>query len=376
LLLFLVKNKDNQIAKGATRYPNAMPRLRLFDLRNGRLPSVLGLCPSDVNRISRFVNTAQRRLILAREAGSEGWWGTWAEIAFNVSRDEPYITLPRSIARLELINVCDRPAPVQNQFYEYLQFGNGRLPKALSRCYRNQLRTAYSRNNAVTFRELSDAPQLIRVYCTNPADEGASKRVLIQGLDSNGNPVYTEGDFTSTNGIYVTLEAPFVTTATQFDSLTGFQKDKTVGPIQIYQVDPTSGEEVLLLTMDGSETTAWYRRYYFDSLPRGCCPAPGSSDETMVQVKAIAKLELIPVAIDPDYCLIQNEEAIIEECQSVRYSEIDKGEAKSMAQEKHAQAIGYLNGELQHYLGSDQPAIQFKPFGSATLQRQRIGTMI
>lgn len=313
---------------------------------------------------------------MCREAGPDGWYGTWAEIAFNVSRDEPYITLPREIARLELINVCDRPTPIQNQFYEYLQFGNGRMPKQFASCYRNRLLTSYSRNNAVTFTDISDTPQLIRVYATNAADEGVDKRVLIQGLDSNDNIVYTQGSFSSTSGVYLTLAAPFATTTTQFNHITGIQKDKTVGPVQVYQVDPSTGAEVLLLTMDGSETTAWYRRYYFDSLPRGCCPAPGATDETLVQVKAIAKLELIPVAIDPDYCLIQNLEAIIEECTSLRYSEVDSMEAKAMAKEKHKEAIGYLQGELQHYLGNDQPAIQVLPFGSARLERQKIGTLI
>src|SRR6185369_7521281 len=95
-------------------------RLRLYDVRISRFPPLLGLCKDDVPRICEYVNAAQARLLNAKEAGDESWWGTWAEILFNVSRDQPYITLPREIARIESINVCDHPRPVRNQFFEYL----------------------------------------------------------------------------------------------------------------------------------------------------------------------------------------------------------------------------------------------------------------
>ena len=107
-----------------------MTRLRLYDCRNSRLPGLLGLCTADTFQIAGYVNTAQRRLLMCREAGDEGWWGTWAEVAFNVvSRNAPYITLPREIARIEKVDICKRPVPILNQFYEYLDFGNGRMPQ-------------------------------------------------------------------------------------------------------------------------------------------------------------------------------------------------------------------------------------------------------
>lgn len=146
----------------------------------------------------------------------------------------------------------------------------------------------------------------------------------------------------------------------------------TVGVVRIYQTDPSTGEQVLLLTMQPSEQTASYRRYYFNQLPLNCCNVPSESSTT-VQVTAIAKLDLIPVTYDTDYTLIQNMEAIIEEAQSIRYSEIDSPGAKQMAQEKHRQAIWLLNGELNHYLGMNSPAIQVRPFGSARLERVNIG---
>ena len=178
-------------------------------------------------------------------------------------------------------------------------------------------------------------------------------------------------------GVFVTLASPFVDVPVQATRVTGIQKDVTAGEVQIFQVDPTTGDEVLLSTMDSGEETGWYRRYYLDQLPCGCCNAPSTSATCpTVQIMAIAKLEPVKILVDTDYLLLQNEEAIIEECASIRYSEMDTSQAKVMAQERHIQAVRFLNGELGHYLGKDTPAVNFAPFGTARLERKQIGTLV
>jgi len=340
-------------------------RLRLYDIRTSDFPQVMGRCASDVAGVASDLNSVQRRLLYCREAGDESWWGTWAEVAFNVDRTSPYITTPREIARLEMMTVCRNPIPIRNQFYEYLQWGNGRLPR-LCGIGRSCDVSAYSRNNAVSFVDLNPAPQLIRIVSDSPDDSGS--RVLIQGLDLNNSVVRSADGTNMIMGQFVTLEQPFVAFPFQMNRLTGIQKDITVGNVQFFQVDPTTGAEVLLLTMEPGEQTAWYRRYYLNNLPFNCCPS-----ETTAQVTALAKLEMIPVQVDTDYCLIQNPEAIIEEGQSLRYSRIDNATAKQMAAEKHAQAVRLLNGELSHFGGKNTAAVSFKPFGSACLERVRVG---
>lgn len=351
-----------------------MPRLRLFDLRLGRLPEVIGACSSDIPRIRNAVNTAQRRLLFCKEAQDEGWYGTWAEMAFYVSRTNPYLTLPREVARLEAATICNRPIVINNQFSEYLRFSNGRMPQCLSWPRNNCLSQIYSRNNVVTFTDLTNAPQLLAIYFSDPADVG--KRVLLQGTDNNNNVVYSQDGNFQVQGVYLTLQAPFVTSTIQFNTLTGIQKDITAGPIQIFQVNPSTGAQILISTMESGEQVASYRRYFFDKLPFACCPIPPATVPQPVVVTAMVKLELIPLVADADYCLIQNEEAIIEECQSARYEGIDNVSSKQMAANHHSNAVRYLNGELSHYLGLDQSAVQFKPYGSARLERQKIGTMI
>lgn len=350
-----------------------MPRLRLQDVKNSRLPELVGLCRDDTAGIARMVNSAQRRLLLCREAGDEGWWGTWAEVAFTtLSRNAPYITCPREIARIERIDICRHPVKVHNQFYEYLNFGNGRMPQLWSN--NNCISQAYTRNNVPTFWDLTGPPKIIRVYATNPYDMDAGRTVFIGGQDSTGTDIYLQYGYTLVKGAYVTLTTPFVDFSVQYNSITGIQKDSTLGEVQIFQVDPVTGEESALLFMQPGEQVSGYRRYYLNALPANCCSYCGPVSN--VPVTAIVKLELIPVGTDTDYLLLQNLEALTEECQSIRLSEVDTESAKKMAAERHQQAVRLLQGELVHYLGKTDAAVNFAPFGSARLERQKIGTMI
>lgn len=349
-----------------------MQRLRLYDCRASRLPGLVGMCQDNVPGIAGYVNSAQRRLLLCREASDEGWWGTWAEIVFNVSRDQPYITLPREIARLEAMNVCDRPVQLQNQFFEYLQFGNGRMPKMRPYCGCGVLE-GYTRNNAITFLEMTSAPQYLVAYATDTRDYG--KRVLFGGLDADGVIITSTDVENQVQGQFVNLAPTPAQTPQTFLQINGIQKDVTYGIVRIYQHDPVTADEVLLLTMQPGEQTAMYRRYYLNDLPRGCCPGPSSSDASEVQVTAIAKLDLIPVVSDTDYLLITDLEAIINECQSIRMSEMDNPTSQQMAIKFHRDAVASLNGQLNHFIGKDQIAVGFNPFGSAQLRRQKIGRL-
>ena len=355
-----------------------MQRLRFYDLRLSRLPRVLGLCLADIPDLANYINAAQERLLTAKEIGDEGWWGTWAEVAFNVSRTTPVIVLPREIARLEMMDICNKPVTIHNQFYEYLEFGAGRRPnlwRAGSCCgfWGNGL-SVYSRDNGVTFSQLNPTtPQIIRMYCTNPNDAVGRRRVLLQGKDINGQVIYSQDGQNRVTGEFVPINAPFSDSTFIYSSLSGIQKDVTQGQVQFFQVDPTTGAEVPLHTMDPSEMTALYRRYYLHHLPQNCCSPDNPTTNTTVQVTALAKLDLIPVAVDTDYCLIQSPEAIINECEAIRYEKMDSKDAHEMADRKHSRAIRLLIGQMTHYLGKNVPEVNFKPFGSASLERLNIG---
>lgn len=353
-----------------------MPRITLYQCSLSRLPEVLGVCAQDLPSIANAVNSAQERLIFAKECGDEGFYGSFAEMAFNVLQSDPFIALGRYGGRIMSVDVCKKPVQVNNQFYEYLRFGKGKQPPGCCSTNRGCSGVqAYSRGVFPTFRDMT-AGHLIRVRAVDPLDTSGDKRTLIQGTDTADNIISNFDGALRVQGVYLNIVAPFVTTPMALNTLTGIQKDPTNGEIQFWDVDPITAAETLILTMEAGETVAGYPRYYFSGLPLSCCPVTTVGGQPTVQVQALVKLNLIPVVYPTDYLLIQSMEAIIAECQSMRYSTMDSPASKKMATDAHKDAIRLLNGQLTHYYGTQNPAVSVMPFGSARLEKQGIGLLI
>lgn len=341
-------------------------RTNFAAVRRSRIPENLGIDSENRPALASYVNEAQTRLVQA--AGEAGWWGSWAKMAFTVNRDDPYITVPREVARLIDIDVCRTPVRIQNQFYEFLQFGAGEQQPSTDCPNRGASGCGvqgYDRGEFPTFKDITSG-SMVRVYMTNPAD--STKRIFFSGTDSNGLPIYTIDGGVQVNGFFLNLDSvqPFVEHMVPIGTLTAISKDITYGPVQVFEVSLTTGEQTLIAVLAPNETNASYRRYYLQGLPLRCCQC--DVEVTDVQVSALAKLEIVPVAVDTDYLLIGNIPALKEECLSIRYSEMDTEEAMKMSEFKHKKAIRLLNQELIHYLGKQQPAIGFKPFGNDTLE--------
>lgn len=352
-----------------------MPRITLAQCAASDIPVIIGACSQDLPAIANAVNRAQERLIFAKESGDEGWHGSWAEMGFNVLRCDPYIALGRYGARLMDVDVCGHPIQVNNQFEEYLRFGNGRMFERCSGRSSCGGAQAYARGMSPTYRDMTPG-HTIRIRAISPLDVAGDKRALIQGTDTSDFTISTLDGATRVQGEYLNIVSPFVDTPAPLHSITGIQKDVTNGPIQFWDVDPVTAAERLLLTMEGGEMVAGYPRYYLKGLPLSCCRTITICGQATVQVTALVKLNLVPVIAPSDYLLIQCMEAIIAECQSMRYAMQDLPAAKSMAAAAHKDAIRYLNGELNHYYGSLNPAISVLPFGSAKLENQGIGLLI
>jgi hypothetical protein len=349
-----------------------MQLLRLKDVRQSRIPESVGVCAADNGKLLEYVNEAQQRLVFA--GGEVGWWGSWAKTVFNVdSQADPFITLPRSIARLINLDVCTRPVRIQNEFYEFLEAGVGLQPNCSGNTRNNcSLLETYDRGMFPTFSDLVPPNKRLRFYITDSADVG--RRVLVQGTDQNATTIYSLDGIDEVTGIYLSFTTPFVDTPFDITTLAGLQKDFTVGQVKVFEVDMVTGTQRLILTMEPSEEVAGYRRYFLNGLPLNCCD-PTNAGVTTVQVTAMAKLALIPVAVDPDYLIIQNLAALKEECQAVRFGEMDDSLSAGQAAMRHKKAINLLNGELVHWLGKERPAINFAPFGTAKLSFQRIGSL-
>jgi len=168
------------------------------------------------------------------------------------------------------------PVPLNNQFGEYLQWGAGRQPDRWENggagCgFWGNRPPRLHRNNAITFVDLLPTPQTIRVYSTDAADYASGKRVLIQGLDANGLTVYSQDVNNQVEGIFVNIDAPF--RGYPHDILEDHRNPERhyVWSDSVLPGQSATGTQYPLHTMEPSEQTALYRRYYLNQLPMNCC---------------------------------------------------------------------------------------------------------
>lgn len=334
-------------------------KITVYDARVAGIFSDVGICESDMPSVCGMLNRATQRLLFCKEIGEEGWEGSYARVLFNVTRSSPYITAPREVIRLSAMDICRTPIRVQNQWFEFLDFGVG-LQKAncgtQGVCSNMQ---AYDRGFVPTRVDMP-AGSILRTYWTNTGDD--QTKIFFQGKDTNGNPIYSTFNGVPVNGVYAVINTgqTFVDTAYQFNELQNIAKDATMGPISLFAVD-SQGNQTLLETFAPSQTTASYRRYLIQNLPKQCNDCDSSAGS--VQVTALAQLAFVPVTNDSDFLIIGNLPALEHEIQAIRYEKMDSPNAKQQAVWHHKQAISYLNGELTATNGRKRPALDWKPFG-------------
>lgn len=340
-----------------------MNRPTLSTFRSQWPAEAMGLCQADP-QVAAYCNDATQRLLIDPLAPNEGWYGgtITMNLSATVSNGAAYVVTPREIARLTDLAVCQYPVRIRNGFFEYLKFGDGLQPKTCRTGSCGSQFQSYERDNVVTLADLLSTPQLIRVYPSDVRDTGL--RVLIQGKDQNGQVVLTTdpGTGQSAPGEYLQLAFPFSNSVNQFSTISGLQKDQTFGPLLFFQVDPTSGAEVALSSMEPNEGTGLYRRYLIAGIPNTnlCCASPGNP----IQLTAQGKLDFIPVLNETDYLLIPNPPALIEEAMSIRFSRIESSNASEQSMLHHVRAINLLNGQHDHYHGKTNTALAMPLFGS------------
>jgi hypothetical protein len=325
--------------------------------------NLLGLCNADIPAQAAILNAATERLLYDPMAPEEGWWGAWAKFRFNVSREKPYLTCPRGVARAIVMDVSNHPTPIQNGFFEFLDFGRGLQDHHEHR--HGGVLQAYDRDYVPTLGRLARTPQQIQVFPTDARDVG--RTIIVQGRDQNGNVILGTDPVTNRtiSGESLILAQPFILSLNQFSEITGIEKDGTYGPVTIMQMDPLALTSAPLSFMEPSETSAAYRQYLVGGLDRHCQAGHGT-----IRVTAQCKLEFTPVSSDSDYLLIGNIPALIEEVQAIRLESQENTKSAALAAQKHAKAIALLFGQLDHAMGRERPAISVSVFGSAPLERQ------
>lgn len=344
-------------------------RISLQQVQASRLPQAIGLCSSDLPGIAAYVNQAIQQLLYA--GGDVGWWGCWAKVVFNASRENPYITLPRQFARAIQLAVCRAPIAVNGEFLEMMEDGIGLQPGTPCTPWCGSL-AGYDRATVPTMVDLPPGNWILRAYPSDPADIG--KRLLINCKDQNGMTVYSQDGNVQATGFFMDLDVPYVDSAFLVQGpISSVQKDLTSGDVVLKAVNPTTGVEITLSRYAPDEIAPSYRRYQITRLPPNCCSTltPG-----IVQITALLKYEYAPVVRPTDLLIIGNLPAILEECKSLRYADMDVLNGAQLEAKCHAKAIRLLNAELRHETGELSPSVNQAPFGRATLNLAGIGPMV
>lgn len=314
-----------------------------------------------------LLNETQQELA---DAGK--WWGTYQRMYVCVTGG--CITWPRHVAAIEGFRMCGSGVKVLNEWYDFAEevYSPGCCTTDTGWCSPQQL---VARPNSPLVREFS-LESTIRIYPASESDVG--KRVLLQGIDANGNKIRSLDGSVYVDGVYLTLASPFAETTQTFNgpSLTGVQKPVTNDRLAVFSVD-SEGNELSIATWEPSEENPDYRRSWINGRPQdGFCCAASNGCSTIPNctgsvAEAIVRLEFFPALVDTDWLFIGNIPALKEGMRSVQKRDRDREGADT----HRGRAIELLRNEVEKYAPKSQVRVNFKPNGTASNRRVLAGMM-
>lgn len=316
-----------------------MPLLTVRQLKQSRIVSNLGLCPDDP-RLLQWFNEFQE------DALNHGaFWGSY--VAGEFCTFGGLVPWPRAVARVDYITICGQTLDAKNQFYRFMSpvsqpgpcdvCGCGNGISGRSDCGACGSRVWEDAGNLPVFRQIHGA-KYVKLYPRSTTDVG--KRVLIQGYDVNKEWVRKQYGGIWVDGEYVTIGNPFGISSTNWTSITGVQKDETDKNVQAYALDISTGLETLLADWQPTEVNPSYR------ISRIPCVCRRDRDGTQRpgSIKAMVKLEHIPVAQDTDWLILGNMVAIEHGMRARMFYERNQDVA---ADKEMIRSLNALNHELR-----------------------------
>ncbi len=332
--------------------------LTLAAAKASRIPIAAGVDAGSDAFLS-YLNDAARRLL---ERGN--FWATHQKM--RVCTYDGCITWPRFVGTPLAINTRRGSGPVNGYWYEFLQWDSFDR-QCFSRGFWPWNVETTNDSLVPIFNQIPcGIPRYVRFYPRTQLDK--NKKVTVYGTDSNGQKLYQmrpppDGD---QEGIVLPLDLPFVQTPILLNSVSRISKPVTELPVDVFQYDPTTAQLFPMAYYEPDETEPMYRHSRIQNIRQrtACCAHP---------VDLLYKIEFRPVKYDSDIVQIDNSYAL-----KVMVMGIKKGEAgDAVGEEVQAKAATkILNEQLRSKLPDDQIPVNFKPFGSADLRKQAIGTLI
>lgn len=303
---------------------------------------VLRLCATDVASIADYVNRAQERLL--NPVHSVGTYGR-----YRVCINEACITLPRELENIEVAAICDAPASIRSEWYEFLESGPGLVTTDSDVGLQ-----IVDRGEACAFDDVTGTGKKLAVYCDKTEDLGAV--INLQYYDGSGQWVRTSYNGAWIDGENVALEKGTYNYTMSTVAATGFIraiKPVTNGMVRIYEYTASTGIYKPLAYYQPSETIPVYRRYMIPNLDNECsCGTTSTCDSKAVTV--VGKLRMVPALTFNDFLIISSSEAIRLMCQAIHKEENNLMAGEDGAVVYEAKAFKVLDDQYRHYKGSGE----------------------
>ena len=326
--------------------------LTLGQVENSSVANVAGVNVTDP-QFAQLVNDACEQLM---DIGS--WWGTVQAICGCIY--DKHVVWPVKVDAVLGMDVYGHRAHVENYWYQFIPLDDRHRQWASGYHDGYRTRVGFSGTSPLFNPPSPSSPALLQFTCDNPADIG--KTVTVYGTDTNGHEVFaTRTDGSSQRGIVLTLVNPFVRMPVVMTTVSAIVKDITSGTARAWRFVPGTGITEQAGIYRAGDTSPQFIR---SEIPNcGCAQS----------INALVKLGFQPVNQASDILPLDCLDAIKLQVQAIKKRDAGDGETGLMFERM---AIRRLNMQMRKRFPQEQFILAFRPFGSDTLERQKIGFLI
>lgn len=322
---------------------------------NHQIQKAAGVCPTS-EEFRQYVNTAIRQLYRKGD-----WNSSLRKAQFCIQNG--CIVWPRFVGRLRALTWSKSPVLVNGQWYEFLPWGPGLVTPG---CFCSDF-AVVNHGTSPVFRNVPCGAENIKIRAYTQCQADLGKQIKLFGTDSNGNPLVTKDTTTNTwsEGITLTLIAPFVSTTQDIRTIIRIIKPETECRIRLFMYDTVRDVLIDMAVYEPSEKNP---NYLASIIGGGRCQCPTGCDST--SITALFKLTLYDLVDDTDISPIQSLDAIASMISSIKAASANNTEKRL---QHDLEATNFMNILERDYLPTDQVPVEMATWGSARLERAGIG---
>jgi hypothetical protein len=330
--------------------------LTLAQVKSSSVANVAGVNVSDPQFV-QYVNDAVRQLMeLGNNGGSRGWWGTVQHMVGTAY--DNCIVWPANVVAVLGMEQRGHEIPVRNHWYSFLPLDQHchRWAQEWPTQHRHHHGMAVFEGETCLFRPIQAATYVTVLGLG--ADVG--KTITLYGTDYAGNEVFqTRADGSVQRGVVLTLGGTVTpqpaiggaTTPMQMFTVTSVAKDATIGAVQLFQWNGTTGIGSLMASYNAGDINP---KFLYSRLHRSHVPA--------CNVHALVKLGFSAVSQDSDVLPLDCVDAIKSMVQSIRSRESGDEENGDKFERT---AIRRLVAQVNNRFPIEQMVVRFNPLGDS-----------